>query len=445
GRWEVQATAGEGGRIDAICDLGHGVVVFATRKPNPGKLYLSENYGETWAPLPSPTGNAITCLTAADRNRFYLLTDHAEVFGTHDGGRTWKALRGAMPNRSRVGAAAAYGLMLTPRGTLLMSDTDSDGGHLYRSTDDGETWSDLGIVSPDALYRFMRVGNGIVLNGFAGAVYKSVDDGRTWNRQQQLSASALFATEFLGGAFALQADQAGRVYRSSNLGETWEQVAALDGAADDFIDLGFGGVYYSTYTGDRDVYFSLNYGKDWLKLGPLPDSENGDWLDHGIRLDAPDFIVAIGGTIKGRIVRNVIARDRLQEVTTVRRHGGTMEVPPDLRKDLEVALVDRTVNFAELAEPEDVLLHAGHAYVPCRTGNNVAIFRLGDQGRAEWIGSIRDEDILDAFGVAAEGGHLFVLSMSNATVTVFDVSDPTRPVKTGVVRVGGEGARLDTV
>jgi len=444
GRWEVQATAGESGRIDAICDLGHGVVVFATRKPNPGKLYLSENYGETWSPLPSPTGNAITCLTAADRNRFYLLTDRAEVFGTRDGGRTWRKLRAAMPNRSRVGAAAAYGLMVTPHGTLLMSDTDSDGGHVYRSIDDGETWSDLGIVSPDALYRFMRVGNGIVLNGFAGAVYKSTDDGRTWIRQQQLGTSALFATEYLGASYVLQADQAGRVYRSGNLGETWEQVATLDGSADDFIDLGFGAVYYSTYTGARDVYLSLNYGQDWLKLGPLPESGDEDWLDHGIRLDAPDFVVAIGGTIKGRIVRNVIARDRLHEVTTRSRHRRPMDVLPELRRDLDAALVDRTVDFAELAEPEDVLLHAGHAYVPCRSGNNVAIFRLQDDERAEWIGSIRDLDILDTFGVAAEGRHLFVLSMTNAMVSIFDISDPGRPVKTGAVRVGGEGARLDT-
>jgi len=322
GRWEVQADAGKGGGIDAICDLVEGVVVFGTRKPNPGHLYLSEDYGATWTELPSPTQNAITCLTAASRDRFYLLTDHAEVFGTLDGGTTWRLLRGAMPNRSRVGAAAAYGLMFTPQGTLLMSDTDSDGGQVYRSTDGGETWTDLGIVSRDALYRFMRVGNAIVLNGFAGAVYKSIDDGRTWNLQAQLSSSALFATEYLGGSYVLQADQAGRVYRSGNLGETWEQVATLEGSADDFIDLGYGAVYYSTYTGARDVYLSLNYGKDWLKLGPLPDSGDDDWLDHGIRLNAPDFVVAIAGTLKGRIVRNVVGRDRLRVVAASEQSGG---------------------------------------------------------------------------------------------------------------------------
>jgi len=442
GDWEIIAL-GDGGRIDAICDLGHGTVICGTRKQDAGRLFLSIDYGTAWKEITSPTNHAITAIAARDRSAFYVLTDQAEVFGTADGGGTWRSLRSSSPNRNRVGAAAAYGLMVTPQGTLLTNDTNSDGGHVYRSTDDGETWSDLGIISSDALYRFVRVGNGIVMNGFAGSVYKSINDGRTWHPQQRLSQQALFATEYLGGSYVLQADQDGRIFRSTNLGEQWKEVAALPGSADDFINLGGGAVFYSTYTGDRDVYISLNYGKDWLNLGPLPSGDDGDWLDHGIRLDAPDFVVAIAGTAKGNIIRQRFPRQRLYELSLAYLHGDGLGLPPSLLQSYDEVLLSETVDFAELGEPEDIVLHRGFAYVPCRGGNNVAVFRLEKDGQAGLVHSIRDPNILDAFSVAAEGDLLLVVSMTNAVVSLFDISDPIHPVKQSALHVGGAGAYLE--
>lgn len=98
GTWEIQAL-GNGGRIDAICELGQGAVVCATRKPDPGRIFLSTDYGVQWREIASPTLNAITCIAARDPQAFCIATDHAEVFGTTGCGTQ---IRLASPNHNRV-------------------------------------------------------------------------------------------------------------------------------------------------------------------------------------------------------------------------------------------------------------------------------------------------------------------------------------------------------
>ncbi len=73
--------------------------------------------------------------------------------------------------------ANAYGMLVTARGSLLVADADSNGGHIHRSTDKGKTWRDLGRISTHALYRLNVVGDGVIANGWAGHIYKSTDDG----------------------------------------------------------------------------------------------------------------------------------------------------------------------------------------------------------------------------------------------------------------------------
>lgn len=140
---------------------------------------------------------------------------------------------------------------MTDHGTVLVSDTESSGGHIYRSTDKGDSWIDLGAISEKSLYRFERTGNGILVNGWKGTVYKSQDDGKTWNKTQSLSNSPLYATEYLGTHVALQATEEGKVFVSNNLGESWEKLDIQTEAADDFVKIGTGAAILTTYTGEK--------------------------------------------------------------------------------------------------------------------------------------------------------------------------------------------------
>jgi hypothetical protein len=442
GKWSVTQLA-EGGRIDAIRQLDKEVVLCAARGQQKGKLFISYDKGISWTFLAQPVSVDITCIAGTGRrNEFYILTGTAEVWGTNDGGKTWAHLKTLLPNnRNRQKYAAAYAIMYTDQGTLLVTDTDSDGGHIYRSVDRGKTWQDRGAVSHNALYRLERTGNGIIVNGWQGAVYKSVDDGFTWNKMQQLTDTALFATEYVGMSVVLQADQAGKVFRSRNLGYEWDSVAHLTGAADDFVNIGYGAAYYSTYTDKKEVYLTFDYGKTWKSLGKVPTVEN-DWLDHGIRLETVDSIITLSGTNKGFMLRTAFHKNSLAKQLDQWNHN---ETGIDAAKSSIVpqeAILGQLVDIDALNEPEDIIVNGSFAYIPCRDGNNVAIVDIKNPAKPVMAAKLQDPDILDAFSVAVEKDYLFVLSMTNAMVSVYRISNPYRPQKVAAIKVGGEGAYL---
>lgn len=441
--WTMTELA-KGGRIDAIRSLGGSSALCATRGVNRGMLFVTHDYGITWQFLAKPTSSDITCIAeTGNPKEFYFLTGSAEVFGTADGGQTWKQLATLTTNKNREKYAASYAIMCTSNGTLLVTDTDSDGGHIYRSTDKGVTWQDLGAVSKNALYRLEKTGNGVFVNGWAGIVYQSTDDGLTWNRIEQLTGAALFATEYMGMSRLLQADQAGTIFGSSNLGYQWEKLDNLADAADDFINVGYGAVYYSTYTGKKEVYVSLDYGKKWWSIGIVPTHREGDWLDHGVRIETEDSVIVLAGTNKGYIIRNAIAKDWLYAAVNT-YNGRPLPITTHKVVPLSSVMVSHLVNIRELDEPEDILADKGFAYLPCRDGNNVAIIDYRNTTKPVLAYSLRDRDILDAFSVAIKDHYLYVLSMTNCRVSVYDIKDPYRPKKVSAITVGGEGGYLQT-
>lgn len=304
--WQIHSVIPDG-RIDAIADLGEGVVIAGSRNPKPGHIFRSMDCGETWTDLGNLLGeelhtSSVTCVASGGGGVAYLLTGDAHVWKSEDWGATWLPL-GQVSNMPRhEGFHHSYSMAVLPSGTVLVSNTNPTGGHVFRSDDGGASWHDSGPISTMALYRFEKAEDGVLLNGWAGRVYKSTDDGKTWTDRGQLSEKALYATEYLGRGIALQGGEDGRLFRSADDGETWAEVAHFPDAADDFVQVGAGVVIYTTYTGEKNLYLSKDYGQTWENIGPVPSGVKGDTWDHVVPVRCGNSVVAVGGTSQGRIV-----------------------------------------------------------------------------------------------------------------------------------------------
>ncbi len=446
-RWERTELA-PGGRIDAIADLGDGILIAGARGVNHGRIFRSMDYGKSWQQtqrIASGQQGAITCLARGHGKDAYLLTEQGDFWRSEDHGKSWRHLTRITTNKNHDGFAAAYGIMVTPQGTVLVSDTDSDGGHVFRSTDRGVHWQDLGKISEKGLYRFVQVGKGVVLNGWDGSIYLSQDDGQTWHRAATLErGQPIYATEYLGAATAIQASFTGQVYKGDTFGHRWRKVDSLAGAADDFAYLGYGVVLYSTYTGKRDMYLSVDAGDTWQNIGGTGTGVAGDWMDHVIAVPTAESTICIGGTSKGYILRLELTRDELYGLQPSAPIG---KVSLQTGSSLQFASAHRASywNHAELDEPEDVLVAGRYAYIPNRDGNNLAVIDVSNPDAPHLVSSFRDEELLDAMGVDKAGDILYLTSLTNHKLLILDARDPANLRKLSSLAIGGEGHSADRV
>lgn len=446
--WEATELV-PGGRIDAIADLGEGVLLAGARGAGYGRIFRSGDYGQTWQLAQNIAGpekkGSITCLAKGEGTDAYLLTEQGDFWRSEDRGKTWRFMAHLTDNKNRDGFAASYGIMVTRLGTVLVTNTDSDGGHIFRSTDRGEHWKDQGRIAGRGLYRFVDVGKGILVNGWDGSVYLSQDDGMSWRQMATLEeGKPLYATEYLGAASAIQASEAGHIYKGEVFGGKWRKITTLEGAADDFAYLGHGVVIYSTYTKNRDIYLSLDYGETWRNIGGTGNAAEGDWLDHFIGVPTEDKVICIGGTSKGFIIRAELDREdlyRLSVPKTAKKIRDESSSALQFGSSLKANLWD----WEELNEPEDVLIDGNYAYVPNRDGNNLAVFDISDTRAPRLVSGFRDQELLDAMGVDKHGDIVYLTSLTNHKLLVLDAGDPENLRKLGAVTVGGEGKTADRV
>lgn len=328
--WEVQELV-EGGRIDAIADLGDGVVIAGTRSPAAGMIFRSADDGKSWVkvkeldePQEAYQKNAILGLSGDKDDFVYLITANAQFWRSEDKGLTWT--RTADLDAVLGKSSFSYSICVTSSGTVLVTR----GFSVYRSTDRGTSFEKIGSVTDNYLYRLQRVGDYIMANGWGGRLYISSDDGKTWKSFSQLGPATfpfkvnrpydpmqqqphLTAIESMGDSLFIQGTMTGHNYVVNPARpDQMITVSQLEGSLDDYVFLGYNTLIGSTFLGERNNYISYDNGQTWENIGPVPTGAANDWLDHVIRLEREDAVFAIGGTNKGFIVRSKFLKKELE-------------------------------------------------------------------------------------------------------------------------------------
>jgi photosystem II stability/assembly factor-like uncharacterized protein len=154
-------------------------------------VYRSDDRGEHWVPLGAPLGHLITwslLVSPHDPDTLYAGTRPAHLFRSTDAGRTWTQLG--------VAIAQQCNNIIYNRVTTILADPDDRRGlwagveidAVRRSTDGGESWvrSDAGLSSQDihGLAIVPGPGGRRLLATTNNDLNVSTDEGRTWQPQE---------------------------------------------------------------------------------------------------------------------------------------------------------------------------------------------------------------------------------------------------------------------
>ena len=202
-------------RVLPVCAVASNdkAIVIATAGQHPSTLWATSNGGVVWSTVqPFPSGFVVTAIVS-DAGNFYALCSSGRLYRSTDEGLSWSSLHVSFSSRPIRTAVSI--------GTEFFVGEDYG---LYRTSDNGTHWtsSDSACLSTCGFalaYRADANNNGLLFAGDIAGISMSADHGRYWKHLRDgdtpllaLSGNKLFAGTVAG------------LFASTDSGSTWNKL-----------------------------------------------------------------------------------------------------------------------------------------------------------------------------------------------------------------------------
>ena len=205
--------------------------------------------GDFWLPTNGPYGGSINSIAFLDDGAIVAGSPGGLVFRSTDDGSSWL----------EIGfTAESHWTLIGSHDDHIFAGTNSG---VLVSTDRGSTWTQTELTIPHILSIAHDSQGRIFAGAYFGGVFRSTDGGSSWTPLGLLYAQSV-VVDALDNVFV--GTGGGRVYKSSNAGDTWIDTG-FHGGAVNAVSTGQGAeIYAGTWTG---IYRSTNGGDVWVEAG----------------------------------------------------------------------------------------------------------------------------------------------------------------------------------
>ncbi len=226
-----------------------------------GSLYAGTNglgvyrLGDMWFDVNQTLNAQPVYAMAARGSEIYAGTHSGGVYRSPDFGQQWISMNNGLPTKGVRN--------LVVSGNSLLADT---GAGIYRFDDVGQVWvsSSLGL-DMELEIKALVAGNGLVFTGtVGGGVFRSTDNGSNWQvfnsglTDLKVNAILLAGSDWFAGTST-------GLFRSGDNGQSWTSVSG--GLGTPFVTaLAFNGAALLACTLDSGVYRSFDLGASWQPI-----------------------------------------------------------------------------------------------------------------------------------------------------------------------------------
>ncbi len=185
-------------------------------------------------------------------------------------------------------------------GILVCGTRAPNTGYIFRSTNNGQTWSNLGRITgsleSNDINTIKSAGGGVAyLLTAESKVWKTTNYGATWLDMGKVSTNAAYGIFSLAyglcvtdSGAVLVADTAGYIFRSTDGGSTWNNLGKIASIAFYRFDKVADGIIVNGW--DRGIFKSTDDGLNWTFKGVISTTTlyATEYIGNGIVLQASD-------------------------------------------------------------------------------------------------------------------------------------------------------------
>lgn len=222
-------------------------------------IFVSSDAGTTWKVIPFPIGMPLS--VGEDSQGNLLIGSFYGIFRLNQTGGTWESCNNG------IHASRIERIQFTSQGSILAFSL----GLLFRSTDEGESWTQIRLDSTiflNAYAPMVSSSSGVIFmpaffDGECGLI-KSADDGLSWQKISVLSNYyAIYGiTERVPGEI-IAASSYGDIYRSTDNGTSWGKVVSSSKESE-LVCIASDRRGNSYAVGDTSIFISHD-GVSWIK------------------------------------------------------------------------------------------------------------------------------------------------------------------------------------